>query len=124
MYGLELDVNAGALSRKDQSQVTVQEARRRAAEGTAAIVDVREPAEWRAGHIPGAVHIPLGELEERLSELPRNRPLVAVCRSGARSADATRILQEQGHDAANLAGGIEAWRQAGLPIEPPSGEAR
>lgn len=112
----------GALLRKGQSQVTVAEARRRTTEENAAILDVREPAEWRAAHIPGAIHIPLGELERRLSELARDRPLVAACRSGSRSADATRLLRDQGYDAANLAGGIEAWQRAGLPIEPPAGE--
>lgn len=110
------------LLRQGQSQLTVEEANRRTTQENAAILDVRESEEWRAGHTPGAIHIPLGELEQRLSELPRDRPLVAACRSGSRSAGATRILRERGYDAANLAGGIKAWRRAGLPIEPPEGE--
>lgn len=115
-------MDIGALLRKGQSQVTVVEAKRRTTEENAAILDVREPSEWRAAHIPGAIHIPLGELEQRLSELPGDRPLVAACRSGSRSAGATRILRERGYDAANLAGGIKAWRRAGLPVEPSEAE--
>ena len=115
-------MDIGALFRKGQSQVTAEEAKRRAAEENAAILDVREPEEWRAAHIPGAIHIPLGEFEQRLGELPSDQPLVAACRSGSRSADATRLLRRRGHDAANLAGGIKAWQRARLPIEPPEGE--
>lgn len=111
-----------ALLRQGQAQLTVEEARRRATDEGAAIVDVRERQEWDAAHVPGALHIPLGELERRLGELPRDRPLVAACRSGSRSAEATRLLREHGYDAANLAGGMEAWQRAGLPIEPPAGE--
>lgn len=107
---------------KGQSQLTVEEAKRRAVEKNAVILDVREPEEWDAAHIPGAIHIPVGQLEQRLSELPQGRPLVAACRSGSRSEDATRLLRERGYDAANLAGGMTAWRRAGLPIEPPEGE--
>ena len=58
----------------------------------ALLLDVREPAEWRSGHAPGARHIPLGELESRLGELPRDQTMVAVCRSGGRSARATSVL--------------------------------
>lgn len=115
-------MDIGALLRKGQSQLTVEEAARRTVEENAAIRDVREPEEWRAAHIPGATHIPLGQLEQRLSELPPARPLVAACRSGSRSADATRFLRERGYDAANLAGGMKAWQRARLPIEPPEGE--
>lgn len=110
-------MDTGALLRKGQSQVSVEEAKRRTTEENAAIIDVREPSEWRAAHVPGAIHIPLGELEQRLSELPPTRPLVAACRSGSRSADATRLLRERGYDAVNLAGGMRAWQRARLPIE-------
>lgn len=115
-------MNIQALLRQGQSQLTVEEARRRMADERAAILDVRERQEWDAAHIPGAIHIPLGQLEERLSELPPDRSLVAACRSGSRSADAARLLREHGYDVANLAGGMKAWQRAGLPIEPPEGE--
>ena len=85
----------------------------------AVIVDVREPDEWDEGHIPGALHIPLGELSERLGEVPGNTDLILVCRSGGRSAVATEFLLHNGFPrAANLAGGMLAWQEAGHPVEP------
>ena len=80
------------------------------------LVDVREDDEWLAGHIEGAQHIPLGELGERLGELPPGRSIVAVCRSGARSGAAVRGLKQLGYDAENLDGGVAAWTKAGLPL--------
>lgn len=79
------------------------------------IVDVREPREWAAEHIEGAVHIPLGELPHRLEQLDRARPVVTVCRSGARSAQAATLLRAQGFDVDNLDGGMTEWSRAGLP---------
>jgi rhodanese-related sulfurtransferase len=79
-------------------------------------VDVREDDEWSAGHISGARHIPLGELSGRLGELSKDRPIVAVCRSGSRSAAAVRGLRQLGFDAENLDGGVTAWAKAGLPL--------
>jgi glyoxylase-like metal-dependent hydrolase (beta-lactamase superfamily II)/rhodanese-related sulfurtransferase len=84
------------------------------------IVDVRERAEYSGplGHIRGALSIPLGELAGRIGELDLQRPVVAVCRSGARSAQATVILQQAGiKDAANLAGGMLRWRANGHPVQ-------
>ncbi len=84
------------------------------------IVDVREASEYGGplGHIQGARHIPLGELAARSGELARERPVVAVCRSGARSAQACVILQRMGFcDAANLAGGMLRWRAEGFRVE-------
>jgi rhodanese-related sulfurtransferase len=73
-------------------------------------VDVREPAEWMDGHIPGALHIPLGDLEERSGEIPRNREVVMVCRSGRRSEMACRYLASAGYTRIrNLKGGMLAW---------------
>jgi rhodanese-related sulfurtransferase len=79
-------------------------------------LDVREDDEWRAGHIEGARHIPLGELSARVGELSKDRPIVAVCRSGSRSAAAVRGLKQLGYDAENLDGGVTAWSKAGLPL--------
>ncbi len=84
------------------------------------IVDVRETTEFKGplGHIKGAMLIPLGELATRGSELARERPVVAVCRSGARSAQACVILQRLGfNDVANLAGGMLRWRAEGFAVE-------
>lgn len=80
------------------------------------LLDVREDDEWRAGHIDGAQHIPLGQLGDRLAELPAGRRIVAVCRSGSRSAAAVRGLKQLGYDAQNLDGGVTAWSRAGLPL--------
>jgi len=84
----------------------------------AVIVDVREPDEWAAGHIPGAILIPLGELPSRLGDVPPNRPIVVVCRSGNRSAQGRDILLGAGFQAVtSLEGGMNDWEVAGLPIE-------
>lgn len=89
--------------------------------GEAVLLDVREHGEWRAGHAPGALHIPLGELARRFGDLPRERRLIAVCRSGSRSALATDALRQAGLQVDNLDGGMKAWHSAGLPLEPPDG---
>lgn len=80
------------------------------------LLDVREDDEWQAGHIEGAQHIPLGQLKERLAEVPKDQRIVAVCRSGSRSAAAMRGLKQLGYDAENLDGGVTAWARAGLPL--------
>ena len=84
------------------------------------ILDVREPAEFTGplGHIHGAVLIPLGELAGRAGELSHERPIVAVCRAGGRSAQATNILQKAGFtEVANLTGGMLRWRAEGHPVD-------
>ncbi len=84
----------------------------------AIVIDVRENDEWQAGHAPGAVHIPLGELPTRLSELPDTDagPIAVTCRSGGRSSRAVAWLTGQGFDVANLDGGMKAWQAAGKPL--------
>jgi len=80
------------------------------------VVDVREPEEFShgLGHIDGALLVPLGQLESRLGELPRERPIVTVCRSGARSARAAAMLGKAGFaEVANLRGGMLRWRAEG-----------
>src|SRR5713101_1882025 len=85
------------------------------------LLDVREDDEWTAGHIDGAQHIPLGELSARLAELPKERTIVAVCRSGGRSEAAVRGLRKLGFQAENLEGGVNAWDRAKLPLVDGSG---
>jgi len=82
----------------------------------AALIDVRELEEWQTGRAPEAVHIPLGELVVRLSELPTDRKLIMVCRSGGRSGTAAATLVERGLPALNLAGGMQAWKAASFPV--------
>ena len=85
------------------------------------LLDVREDDEWTAGHIDGAQHIPLRELGQRLEELPKDRTIVAVCRSGVRSEAAVTGLRKLGYEAENLEGGVNAWDRARLPLIDGSG---
>jgi hydroxyacylglutathione hydrolase len=88
------------------------------------VVDVRAVDEFTSGHLPGATHIPLGRLEERLGELDRARPIVLQCQSGGRSSIAASLLEARGFTRiANLAGGYLAWAAAGLPVEHATGAA-
>lgn len=83
----------------------------------AILLDVREPAEWQAGHAPRARHIPLGQPAQRQRELPTGRTIITICRSGARSARAAALLAGDGaRDVRNLAGGMNAWAAVGLPV--------
>jgi rhodanese-related sulfurtransferase len=79
-----------------------------------ALIDVREQHEWDEVHATGAQHLPLGELPQRVGELPGG-PLMFICRSGARSARAADWVLGQGRDTTNVAGGTDAWVVAGLP---------
>jgi rhodanese-related sulfurtransferase len=87
------------------------------ASGEAELIDVREPYEREAGHIPGSRHVELGSLTERAGELPAERPLVFQCRVGARSAMAAFAFRRAGFDAHNLDGGIVGWAARGLPVD-------
>ncbi len=75
----------------------------------ALLLDVREVDEWMAGHVDGATHVPMHDLPGRVGELPRDRRIVCVCRSGNRSGQVTAWLVHQGFDAANMTGGMRAW---------------
>ncbi len=89
-----------------------------ASEDHVQIVDVRSPEEWSKGHLPGAKHIPLAALPERMGELDRSAPIVLHCKGGTRSAIATSLLQSEGiAKVSNLAGGYEAWVAAGFATE-------
>ena len=79
----------------------------------AVLVDVRTAQEYRAGHAPAARHIPLDAIATRQRELSQDRPVVTVCRSGARSANAARQLAAAGYQVASLRGGMTAWQRAG-----------
>ncbi len=85
------------------------------------LLDVREPDEWQAGHIADSQHIPLGQLRERLGEVPKDKTILAVCRSGNRSDSAARGLRTLGYEVENLDGGVTAWKRAGLPLEAEGG---
>ncbi|MDQ2849019.1 MAG: rhodanese-like domain-containing protein [Actinomycetota bacterium] len=82
----------------------------------AVLLDVREDDEWAAGHAPGATHLPLPSLAEKLDDVPEGSPIYVVCRSGGRSSRATAYLNANGWDAVNVAGGMSAWAAAARPL--------
>lgn len=107
-----------ALGIAQAPETTVAHTAHARAEGSAQIVDVRERNEWTSGHIPGSVHIPLGDLARRRQELDPARPVITVCRSGNRSLVAAEMLLRAGFvEVASMAGGIIAWANARQPVE-------
>ena len=101
-------------------QVDVREAARAADAGEVLLVDVREDDEWAAGRAPTALHAPMSRL--RQDTLPRDRPVLALCRVGGRSAAVAEALDQLGYDVANVSGGMLAWSAAGLPVVRDGGE--
>jgi molybdopterin-guanine dinucleotide biosynthesis protein A/rhodanese-related sulfurtransferase len=99
----------------DVPEIDIDEAVRRHAEG-AYVLDVRQPDEYVAGHVPGAVLVPLDQLPARQDEVPKDRPLLVICAGGGRSARAAEALNAVGYDATNIAGGTGAWVRAGHPV--------
>ncbi len=93
--------------------------RRLLADPKVVLVDVRQPVETASGSVPEAVLIPLTEFGRRLGELPRDRPILTICRSGHRSPLAARQLRRAGYDVVNVGGGMLAWQKAGLPMTQP-----
>ena len=98
-------------------EVDVEKAAAMRAAG-AFVLDVRQPEEWAAGHIPAATLIPLGELADRVAEVPTGREIVVVCRSGNRSQQGRDILLNAGYGAVtSMIGGMNAWIAAGQPVD-------
>lgn len=81
------------------------------------LIDVREPVEFAAGHVPGARLIPLSTVPAALAEFPSDEPVYVICEVGARSAHAASFLSQRGIDARNVDGGTQAWVAAGYPVE-------
>ncbi|GAB3528872.1 rhodanese-like domain-containing protein [Arthrobacter monumenti] len=86
------------------------------------ILDVREDYEWEAGHIAGAVHIPVDEVPERIDELDPDEDLHVICRTGGRSSRVTQWLAHNGYSAVNVSGGMGAWMDADKPMVSETGE--
>jgi rhodanese-related sulfurtransferase len=97
------------------------ESKRRVDAG-ALLLDVRNPNEWQVGHAEGAAWIPMTELADRQEELPTDREIVVICKSGARSARVAQALVAAGYEAVNVAGGCDAWQVAGFPIVTDDGQ--
>jgi rhodanese-related sulfurtransferase/DNA-binding transcriptional ArsR family regulator len=106
-------------AKDDMEPVPAKELLDRARKGLVTVLDVRPPEEFSAGHLPGAVNIPIHELEKRLSELPKRKEVVAYCRGPycLMSYDAVQLLRRKGLKARRLQAGLPEWRRAGLPIE-------
>jgi len=108
LLGLTAVLPTGVVQAKGYSQGEIVVANR--ASGTISVIDVRTEQEWAICRLPGARLIPLPDLERRIDELPRDRPLVVYCHSGMRSAMAAGLLHRHGLNAvSNLTGGIDAW---------------
>ena len=88
-----------------------------AADPATTVIDVREPHEFAAGHLPGALSIPMSVLPVRVEEIPRDRTVYVVCAVGARSGQVVSWLNEQGWDTVNVAGGTQDWIAAGRALE-------
>jgi rhodanese-related sulfurtransferase len=84
------------------------------------VIDVRDPDQYAAGHVAGALSIPIAELPEKLAELGRDHQIITYCNGGTRCERAATLLRENGFDAQALGGGYPGWKAAGLPVEEPS----
>ena len=112
----ERGAGTGNLRPMDIPEIDVTELASRRAEG-APLIDVREVDEFAEAHVPGAVLIPLGEVVERVDEIPTDQTVYVICARGARSAKAVAHYRAQGSDAVNVAGGTLAWIDAGEPTD-------
>jgi rhodanese-related sulfurtransferase len=106
-------------SKDDLEPIPARELLDRARKGLVTVLDVRPPEEFAAGHVPGAINIPVHELEKRIGELPRRREVIAYCRGPycLMSFDAVSALRKKGLKARRLEAGMPEWRAAGMPVE-------
>jgi rhodanese-related sulfurtransferase len=106
-------------SKDELEAIPAKELLDRARKGLVTVLDVRPPEEFAAGHVPGAINIPVHELEKRIKELPRRREVVAYCRGPycLMSYDAVSVLRKKGLKARRLEAGMPEWRAAGMPVE-------
>jgi rhodanese-related sulfurtransferase len=82
------------------------------------ILDVRELDEFRQARVEGSLFVPMSQIQVRLADIPRDRPLMVMCATGSRSSSVTSFLLQQGYeDVGNLAGGIDGWQRMGLPVK-------
>jgi rhodanese-related sulfurtransferase len=103
-------------------EVTPEHTAEALADGSAQVIDVREPYEREAGHIAGSRHVALQDLAAQADTVDRDRPVIFQCRSGARSLMAAQAFRRAGYDAWSMAGGLELWVAEGREIEPADGK--
>jgi rhodanese-related sulfurtransferase len=106
---------------ESEHELEPHDVQRRLSEDGWTVVDVREPHEREAGHVEGTRHISLEQLTAEAETIDRDRPVIFVCRVGSRSGMATQAFRASGYEAYNLRGGLVAWVEAGLPLEPEDG---
>jgi len=118
VYGLRspADLEAAGVQMRETPQVSIDALRQRLKNGQV-ILDVRAQDEWEHGHIPGALHIPLGALQSRIAEVPGGAEIAVHCQGGTRSAIAASILQKNGFCVANIGGGFGEWQRSGGAVE-------
>jgi rhodanese-related sulfurtransferase len=105
------------LKRLGGPQIDVAELDSLLAQGAVRVLDVREDAEFRSGHLPGAIHVPVKRLPDRIGKLKRDKPYAVICASGSRSRGATNFLLDQGFEGTvSVRGGTGAWARSGRPI--------
>jgi rhodanese-related sulfurtransferase len=102
--------------------ITPAEAAQRMNEESMVLIDVREPYEWDAGHVPDSTHIEMERIASRAEEVPTDRPVAFICLGGGRSGMVAGAFKARGYEAYNVAGGFRAWFEAGLPTEPDDAE--
>jgi molybdopterin-guanine dinucleotide biosynthesis protein A/rhodanese-related sulfurtransferase len=115
-------VSTGSLPPMEIPEIDVAGLAERRASG-APLIDVREDAEFATTHVPGAQHIPLGQVAERMGEVPTDQTVYVICARGNRSARAVEHYRAQGIDAVNVAGGMVDWIDSGLPADQPGRRA-
>ncbi len=119
LHEIERIMRAFRESRHDMEPVACDHLIERVRAGEVTVLDVRPSLEYEAGHLPGAMSVPLGELEQRLAELPRDRAVVAYCRGPycVMAADAVKLLRARGFEADHLDAGVTDWRARGFDVE-------
>lgn len=115
---VELLVQSYLMARDHMEPVDTAELLERARKGLVTVLDVRPPEEFAAGHVPGAVNVPIADLKRRLHELAKSKEVVAYCRGPycLMSFDAVELLRKRGYKARRMNGGLPEWRLAGLPV--------
>jgi rhodanese-related sulfurtransferase len=112
---------AETVAATSETELVPERVRELAEGGEAELIDVRREYEWGEGRIAGARQIEMNKLSANADSIPKDRPVIFYCRSGNRSGMAAAAFREAGYDAHNMAGGITAWAEAGLPLEPGDG---